>query len=274
MGLVQANFGIGYGLAALVALLILPRFGWRAVFFVGILPALLTYFVRRSVKESEMWKLNTQQALIKGEQLSTFKVVGKLFSHGQAKYTLIATVWCSLLQFAYWGAFTWLPGYLATPVAKGGAGLSLVNSLTWVFIMQFGGVCGHLSFGYISDKFGRRIISVTFYVMSAVFTVAYVLTRNPITLFVMGPFLAYFGYGYYAGFGPILAEIFPTDIRATGTGFCYNVGRGVSAAAPAIIGVLAMSYGIGFGIATTAVAYLVACVFVLMLPETKGKVLG
>jgi MFS family permease len=180
---------------------------------------------------------------------------------------------CSFLLFAYWGAFTWIPGYLATPVEKGGAGLSLVKSLTWVFIMQFGGICGHLSFGYISDKLGRRFTSIIFYVMSAILTVAYALLRNPAMLLVIGPFLAYFGYGYYAGFGPILAEIYPTKIRATGIGFSYNVGRGVSAFGPAVVGALAMTYGIGGGIAITAIAYILACGIILMLPETKGKVL-
>ncbi|MGD0975753.1 MAG: MFS transporter [Candidatus Korobacteraceae bacterium] len=273
MGLVQANFGIGYALAAVVAMVVLPRFGWRAVFFVGVLPALLTYFVRRSVKEPEIWKRNAQQSRAKGEELSTFAVVAKLFSRGQARHTLIATSLCSFLLFAYWGAFTWIPGYLAMPVAKGGAGLSMVKSLTWVFIMQFGGVCGHLSFGYISDKLGRRLSSVIFYIMSGVLTVAFAMIRDPTMLLVIGPFLAYFGYGYYAGLGPILAELYPSSVRATGIGFCYNVGRGVSAFAPAAIGFLALSYGIGGGIAITAVAYVLACGVVLMLPETKGKVL-
>jgi MFS family permease len=273
MGLVQANFGIGYALAALVAMIVLPRFGWRAVFFVGVLPALLTYFVRRSVEEPQIWKQNRQQARDKSKEPRVVEVIGDLFTHGQAKYTIVATSMCAFLLFAYWGAFTWIPGYLATPVEKGGAGLSLVKSLTWVFIMQFGGVCGHLSFGYISDKFGRRFTSIIFYLMSAVLTVAYALIRNPAMLLVIGPFLAYFGYGYYAGFGPILAEIYPTKIRATGIGFSYNVGRGVSAFGPAVVGALAMIYGIGGGIAITAIAYILACGIILLLPETKGKVL-
>jgi MFS family permease len=273
MGFVQANFGIGYALAAVVAMVVAPRFGWRAVFFVGVLPALLTYFIRRSVEEPEIWRNNAHQRKAEGNEFSVLKVVTTLFSRGQAKYTLVATTMCSLLLFAYWGAFTWIPGYLAAPAEKGGAGLSLVKSLTWVFIMQFGGVCGHLSFGYLSDKLGRRLCSIVFYLMSAVLTVGYASVRNPTVLLIIGPFLAYFGYGYYAGFGAILAEIYPTAIRATGTGFCYNVGRGVSAFAPAVVGALAMSYGIGGGIAITAVAYVLACGVVLMLPETKGKIL-
>lgn len=273
MGLVQANFGIGYALAAVVAMFVLPRFGWRAVFFVGAIPALLTYFVRKNVKEPEIWKQNAQRAQASGETTSAMSVMGKLFSKGYAGRTFVATMLCSLCLFAYWGAFTWIPGYLATPVAKGGAGLSLVKSLTWVFIMQIGGICGHLSFGYISDKIGRKVSCIIFFLCSAVFTVAYGLTHNPTILLLIGPFLAYFGYGYYASFGAILAEIYPTSIRGTGTGFCYNVGRGVSSFAPAVVGALAVSRGIGAGIAITAVAYVIACGFILMLPETKGKVL-
>lgn len=269
MGFVQANFGFGYALAAIVTMIVLPQWGWRAVFFVGAIPAILTFFIRRSIKEPEIWTKNQES----GEKISvadTFKI---LFSKKYASKTIITTLMCSFCLFAYWGGFTWIPGYLAMPVEKGGAGLSIVKGLTFIIIMQCGGIIGHLTFGAISDKIGRKKSCVIFFFMSAVLTVAYGLTRDATWLLIMGPFLAYFGYGYYASFGVILAEIFPTNVRATGTGFAYNVGRGVSSFGPAVVGALAMQFGVGAGIAITAVAYFFAIGMVLMLPETRGKAL-
>lgn len=271
MGLVQANFGFGYALAAIVTMIVLPHFGWRAVFFVGVLPALLTYFVRRNIKEPEIW--TKQQALQEGERIGTVAAFGILFSRKYAAKTIISTLLCSFCLFAYWGAFTWIPGYLAMPVEKGGAGLTIFKSLTWIVIMQCGGICGHLTFGYIQDKIGRKISCIIFFFMSGVLTVVYGMVHDATVLLLIGPFLAYFGYGYYASFGAILSELFPTAVRATGTGFAYNVGRGVSSFGPTVVGILAMKFGLGAGIAITAVAYAFAIGLVSMLPETKGKIL-
>jgi MFS family permease len=273
MGLVQANFGVGYALAAIVTMIVLPNFGWRAVFFVGVIPALLTFFVRRNIKEPEIWTNQKAQALKEGEKLGTIAAFGILFGRKYASKTIISTLLCSFCLFAYWGAFTWIPGYLAMPVEKGGAGLTVFKSLTWIVIMQCGGICGHLTFGYIQDKIGRKISCIIFFFMSGVLTVVYGMIRDPTVLLLIGPFLAYFGYGYYASFGAILAEIFPTAVRATGTGLAYNVGRGVSSFGPAVVGILAMKFGLGAGIAITAIAYAFAIVLVSMLPETKGKIL-
>lgn len=273
MGLVQANFGIGYALAAVVTMIVLPQYGWRAVFFVGAIPAVLTYFVRRNVEESEIWVKNQKDAASLGKTESSLKLIANLFSQELAWRTLVATLICSCCLFAYWGAFTWIPGYLSMPISKGGAGLTLFKSLNWIIIMQVGGICGHLTFGYISDKIGRKITTIFFLLISAVLTVIYGFTHDATSLLILGPFLAYFGYGYYASFGAILAEIYPTTVRATGTGFCYNVGRGVSSFAPAVVGAVATKYGMGFGLAVTAVAYVFASGFVLLLPETRGKIL-
>lgn len=273
MGLVQANFGVGYALAAIITMVVLPKFGWRAVFFVGVLPALLTFFVLRSIKEPEIWTKQQTRAREKGEKHSTAAAFGTLFSHKYLAKTIISTLLCSFCLFAYWGAFTWIPAYLAMPAEKGGAGLTIFKSLTWIIIMQCGGICGHLTFGYISDKIGRKISCIIFFFMSGVITIVYGMTRDATLLLVIGPFLAYFGYGYYASFGAILAEIFPTSVRATGTGLAYNVGRGVSSFGPAAVGALAMKFGLGAGIAITAIAYLFAIGSILMLPETRGKIL-
>lgn len=269
MGFVQSAFGMGYAMAAIVTMIVLPNFGWRAVFFVGAIPAVITWWIRRHIEEPEIWT-KQQEAGVKISTADTFKV---LFSSQYIGRTIITTLICSFCLFAYWGAFTWIPGYLAMPVEKGGAGLTLVKSMTWIIIMQCGGIIGHLTFGFISDKIGRKKSCIIFFFMSAVGTVAYGMIRDATTLLILGPFLAYFGYGYYAAFGVILAEIFPTSVRATGTGFAYNVGRGVSSFGPAAVGGMAMLYGMGSAIAIMAAAYVFAIILIAMLPETKGKIL-
>lgn len=273
MGLVQANFGLGYALAAVVAMIVLPHWGWRAVFFVGVIPALLTFYVRRNIVEPDIWVKQQADAKAAGDKQSIIKLLGILFSRQYIGHTVITTLLCSFCLFAYWGAFSWIPGYLAMPVEKGGAGMSIVKSLTWIIIMQCGGITGHLTFGYLSDKFGRRLCCSIFFLMSGILTAVYGQVHDATALLIIGPFLAYFGYGYYAAFGALLAEMFPTSIRATATGFAYNVGRGVSSFAPVVVGTLAMTYGMGSGIAITSVAYIFAIILVLMLPETKGKIL-
>jgi len=273
MGLVQANFAIGYALAAIVALIVLPRLGWRAVFFVGVIPAALTYYIRRNIREPDIWVTQHLQSLKSGKTQSLGEVFRTLFSRKYLSKTVTTSFLCSFCLFAYWGTFTWIPGYLALSPEKGGAGLSVVKSLTWIIIMQAGGMCGHLTFGYISDKIGRKISCSIFFLMSGILTVVYGVVHNATVLLLTGPFLAYFAYGYYAAFGALLAEIFPTSVRATATGLAYNVGRGVSSVAPVVVGSVAVTCGMGAGIALTAVAYIFAIGLILILPETKGKIL-
>ena len=98
-------------------------------------------------------------------------------------------------------------------------------------------------------------------------------TRNPLLLLLLGPFVAFFGTGYYSGFGAVTAEIYPTDIRATAQGFCYNIGRIASAAAPFVVGSLAQTHGFGVAFAIAAVAFLGAAVCWIWIPETRGRVL-
>ena len=92
-------------------------------------------------------------------------------------------------------------------------------------------------------------------------------------LLLMGPAIGFFGSGYFSGFGALLAELFPTRARATAQGFIYNFGRGISAFAPALIGLIATSQGFGFAIGTVSVFTIAAALTVLLFPETKAKVL-
>src|SRR5262249_28828044 len=152
---------------------------------------------------------------------------------------LIATAVCSSVLFAYWGLFTWIPTFLATPVAKGGAGLDIVRSSAWVVPMQIGAFFGYTTFGFGADRFGRRPLFIGFLLAAAAIVPVYSLFgRNEIFLLCIGPLVGFFGHGYFSVFGAMLSELFPTAVRATAQGLAYNGGRAVSALAPYCIGAL------------------------------------
>jgi MFS family permease len=132
---------------------------------------------------------------------------------------------------------------------------------------------GYVSFGFISDRLGRRRSYVTFLVAAAVFMLLYARIRQPWVLFALGPFVAFFGTGYFTGFGALTAEIYPTSVRATGQGITYNTGRIVSALAPFTVGSLAQTKGFGFSFLMIAAAFLVAAALWIGIPETKGRAL-
>ena len=189
------------------------------------------------------------------------------------KTTWIVTFMNAAAMFAWWGLFTWIPSYLGRPIAAGGAGLPLLRTASWIVLMQVGMFLGVLSFGFIADAVGRKKTYVAYLLAAAALVPAYGATRDPVVLLALGPFIAFFGTGYFAGFGAVTAELFPTRIRATVQGFTYNLGRGVSAIAPYAVGTLAVTYGLGTAFSITAGAFLVAAVMWVWIPETKGRAL-
>jgi MFS family permease len=130
---------------------------------------------------------------------------------------------------------------------------------------------GYVTFGFISDTFGRKPTYVTYLVVAAALVWAYGSTREPMFLLVLGPFVAFFGTGYFSGFGAVASELFPTAIRATALGVTYNSGRLLSAVAPFVIGTLAQSRGFGLAFSITALAFVVAGLLWIGIPETKGR---
>ena len=158
-------------------------------------------------------------------------------------------------MFGWWGLFTWIPSYLARPVDLGGAGLSIVRSSTWIIVMQVGMWCGYVSFGFIADAIGRKKSYVIYLVIAAALVPVYAMTRDVRWLLVLGPFLAFFGTGYFSGFGAVSAELFPTHLRATAQGLTYNAGRALSALAPVVVGALAVGRGLAWAFLVTSVAF-------------------
>jgi MFS family permease len=267
IALMQSSWAVGYALAAVLTALILPTFGWRAVFFAGLLPALITFWIRRRVPEPEIWLSRKEEV----RSRSTWAGLATLWRGEHRRHVIVATAANAGTMFAWWGLFTWIPAFLSLPAERGGAGLGIVQTSTWVVLMQCGMWLGYVSFGYISDRIGRKKTYVGFIFVAAALVPLYVTTRNPTYLLLIGPLVGFFGTGYFSGFGAITAEIFPTVIRASAQGLTYNLGRGVSAAAPFIVGTVSTEQGVGYALLITSGSFLLAGMIALLLPETRGK---
>lgn len=269
IGIMQGGWAIGYMAAALCAKYILPEYGWRVLFFIGIAPALFTFWIRSFVDEPEIWvKAKAGGTTIKSDSTASFL---QIFKPDLFRYTFVVTMMSSFVMFAYWGLFNWLPGFLSMPVDKGGAGLSIVRSSDFMVWVMAGAFLGYTTFGFIADKFGRRPTFAGFLIIAAIVVFIYGNTRDPGTLMMLGPVLGFFGSGFYSGFGSIISELFPTRARGAGVGFTYNAGRAVSALAPTIIGYFAATYGLGGSLTITAIFFTLGGLSVFLLPETKGK---
>ncbi len=246
LGLVQSAWAIGYALAAAVVALVMPHYGWRAVFLVGLLPGLITLWIRRSVKEPETWRSAPHVS------------ARMLFRQPLARRTLVITAMNAASLFAWWGLFTWVPSFLSLPVSKGGHGLDILHTASWTIVMQAGTFLGYTSFGFFADRFGRKRVYITFLLVAGAIVPLYAIARTPLTLLLLGPLVGFWGSGYFSGFSVIASEAFPSALRGRAMGFAYNFGRIASTAAPFLVGHIAQSHGMGFGLMLTSSGFLAA----------------
>ena len=268
LGIMQSTWAIGEMLAALVALSILPHYGWRAVFFVGVLPALLAFWIQRRVPEPEIWQ---QRKAASGGAPRV--PLSRLWAKDIRWTGILATAMNTCGMFGYWGLFIWMPAYFSLPVADGGRGLSLTKTMTWLLVTGVGKWLGYALFGFAADFFGRRRTYFAYLFIAAILAPVYGWIHSPLWLLALGPVLAFFGTGFFSGFPAIASEIFPSEIRATAMGLSYNFGRGVSAFAPPIVGALADLFGLSLGhsFIILGAAFFLGALLTLTLPETRGK---
>jgi MFS family permease len=263
IGIAQASWAVGYALGAAITALVLPHFGWRAVFFVGVLPALVTLWIRRSVGEPEIWK----------EKASSLSIRA-MFQGRLGIATLVTASMNAASLFAWWGLFTWVPRFLSLPVAQGGRGLSIVQASSWTIVMQAGTFSGYLAFGYLADHFGRKKTYIAFLLIAAVLVPIYAHAPGTRSLLLLGPIVGFFGTGFFSGFSVIASEAFPTAIRGTAMGVVYNVGRFLGAGAPYIIGFITERSGIVLALSSISIAFFVAALIATGLTEKKGHALA
>ena len=263
LGLMQSAYAIGEAIAALVVVLVLPHFGWRAVFFVGVLPALLVFWIQLRVPEPTLGKTGRMR-----EKRGPLK---QLLSGGVWRRGLLATLMNACSMFGYWGLFTWVPAYLSLPSSQGGRALNLATTTSFFLVLCAGKWLGYASFGFFADAFGRRKPYFAYLLIAALLVPIYGSVHSPAALLILGPFVAFFGTGFFSGYAAITSEIFPGQIRAAAMGFSYNVGRLFSAVAPFAVGALAAKHGIGTAFLLQSAAFLAAAILSLSLPETRGQ---
>jgi MFS family permease len=270
LGLMQSCWAIGYGLAAVVTALVMPSFGWRAVFFVGVAPALLTWWIRRRVAEPDAWLAAQRTASPAGDRAGAWSaLLGERLG-----LTVVITLMNAATMFAWWGFNLWIPAYLSLPAERGGMGLPTATMANFVVVMQIGMWLGYVTFGFVSDALGRKPTYIVYLLAASGLMWAYAVTRDATTLLALGPFVAFFGTGYFSGFGAITAELYPTSIRATAQGVTYNIGRIASALAPFVVGSLATTRGFDVALSVAASAFLVAAALWIWIPETRGRALA
>jgi MFS family permease len=255
LALVQSSWAIGYALGAAVVALVMPRFGWRAVFFAGVVPALITIWFRRGLREPEIWR----------EERMARPELKRLFRGRLGRGMLICSTMNAATLFAWWGLFTWVPRFLSMPVEEGGRGLSIVQTSGWTAVMQAGTFLGYIVFGYLADRFNRKYIYIGFLVMAAVLVPVFASVRNPQLLLVIGPLVGFFGTGYFSGFSVIASELFPASLRGSAMGFAYNVGRIASAAAPYFVGHVSEHAGLGYAFSITSGGFVIAALIATAL---------
>ncbi len=268
IGLMQGGWAIGYIAAAIAGATILPRLGWRAMFFVGIVPALFTLWIRRKVDEPAIWVEARTRGVTGRSSGESFL---RIFGRDLVRYTLLCTLTSAFVMFAYWGLFTWMPGFLALPLDKGGAGLGIAKAPIWIIPMMIGALIGYVTFGFIADRIGRRPTFAAYLVISAILVWVFGNTHDTTQLMVLGPLVGFFGSGYFSVFGAFIAELFPTRARGAAVGFCYNTGRMLSALAPTLVGSLSTTYGLGGALTFLAIAFVGGAITIFFLPETRGR---
>src|ERR1700719_1768960 len=260
ISVVQSAWAIGFALAALVSGIVLRYASWRYVFFVGILPALITLWIQNRVPESEMWKEHRRIRLIDEAQKLEPQRNASFLAIFRAPY-LKSTVALLLLNFfgmfGWWGLFTWLPPYLSLPVEQGGRGFGVMGTTTLLVVLNvFGMFPGYLSFGWVADHLGRRRAFLLYTLAAAVLVPLYAAARSPFALLVLGTAAAFFGTGIFSGSAIIGSEIFPTAVRARALGFTYNGARTMSSIAPFVIGSVGQAKGLSWAFYLCAAGYL------------------
>jgi MFS family permease len=261
LALVQSSWAVGFALGAAIVALVMPHFGWRAVFLVGIIPALLTLWLRRGLHEPAAWQHEHDDQRSPGLSLQPMQ----LFRGTLGRSMLICTTMNAATLFAWWGLFTWVPRFLSMSTAEGGRGLSIVKTSGWTIAMQAGTFLGYVIFGYIADRFSRKYTYIGYLLMATLLVPLFAFVRQPNALLIIGPLVGFFGTGYFSGFSVITSELFPTALRGSAMGFAYNTGRIASAAAPYVIGRVSEHTGLGSALTITSGAFLLAALIATAL---------
>lgn len=270
LGFMQSSWAIGWAMAAVFATLLfslLPQeTAWRVLFFVGILPAGLIFFVRRFVEEPEIYLRNKAALTAAGDRPSLLEI----FRPPLLKTTVLGALLGAGAQGGYFAVTTWVPTFLKTE-----RHISVIGSSGYLAVLITGSFCGYLTGAYLADRIGRRNTFLVFAIGAFAVVIGYTAVPfgNLAMLFLGAP-LGFFSSGVFSAQGAFYAEQFPTRVRGLGQGFTYNVGRALAAFAPMVVGYLGDKSSLGLAIGLLAgTSFAVMAIAAFLLPETRGKVL-
>jgi MFS family permease len=271
LGVMQAGWAVGWGIATILYAIffaMLPTAtAWRALFLVGIAPAVLVFFVRRYVQEPQVYLESRAKLAADGDRPSFFEI----FKPPLLRITLLGGLMGTGAQGGYYAVSTWLPTFLRTE-----RGLSILDSTGYLAVLITGAFCGYLSGGFLSDRLGRRRQFLIFAVGAGIVAVTYTsVAFGNNAMLVLGFPLGFFASGVFSAMGAFYTEHFPTRVRGVGQGFAYNLGRATGALFPTLVGYLSATMPLGEAIGVfAAIAYAAMAAAAFLLPETKGKVLA
>jgi MFS family permease len=270
VGAMQSGWAVGWAIALLLYLVFftfLPKeTAWRALFWVGITPALLVFYIRRYVEEPEVFQATQKNLSAEGTQANFLEI----FSPAILKTTVLTSLLTTGAQGGYYAITIWLPTFLRTERK-----LTVIGTSGYIAIIILGSLIGYWVSAWLADRIGRKSNFILYAICSIITVMLY--TQLPVddtTMLFLGFPLGFFASGIFSGMGSFLTELFPTRMRGSGQGFAYNFGRGIAALNPFFVGLLSATLPLGQSIGVFAIiAYGIVILAASLLPETKGRVL-
>ncbi|MFJ7974504.1 MFS transporter [Peribacillus sp. NPDC096379] len=263
------SIGAQYGviLAALLSAIILPNLGWRALFFVGVLPVIFAFIVRKNLDESPEWMEAQKQKKVVNKQEK-----GKLLQLFETKRTAMTTISLAIMatvQIAgYNGLMIWLPSML-----QQSQGLSVSSSALWTISTAVGMIIGMLTFGQFMDRFGAKRAFGIFLLASACAVFLYSYAEGSAGVLIGGAIVGFFSNGMFAGYGALISSYYPVQIRSTATNTIFNFGRAIGGLSPILVGYILQSYDMTVAMTYLAVLYIISFVVMLSLKKRQPTTL-
>lgn len=248
--------------AALLTPLLLPLIGWRGMFVIGLIPAVVAFALRKYLHEPEMFVVAAKKDA--GKRVNPFRHL--VADRETIRSTIGIGIMTSAQNFGYYGTMIWLPAYLSTQM-----GFTLTKSAMWTSVTVLGGAVGMWIFGHLADRFGRKPLFIAFQIGAMAMAFVYPQIKDPTALLIAGAITGVFLSGMIGGYGALISESYPTQARATAQNVLFNVGRGVGGFGPLVIGWLATQYSLSAGLSFLVFVWaidILATVF--LIKERKG----